>query len=266
MITPRRSFLATSGAAILAASGVGRTAAAPAKSRTFVLVHGSWHGGWCWTRVADRLRAAGHQVFTPTLTGLADRSHLLSGGIDLGTHVADIVNLFRWYDLSDVVLVAHSSAGWPVAEAIETVLPRLSSTVYVDAFMPEDKERGVDVSTPQNRDAILAAVARSEISRPPPLASVLKIQRPEDVAWVQSKMTAQPIGVSLQRVSLSGKREQVAKKAYVRSGLYAMPLFDRWHADARGKPGWQAYLVPDSGHEVMIDSPERLTRILIECA
>lgn len=262
----RRSFLAAGGMAMLAASGPARAVAMPARARTFVLVHGSWHGGWCWTRVADRLRAAGHQVFTPTLTGLADRSHLLSGSIDLDTHVADIVNLFRWYDLTDVVLVVHSSGGWPATAAIEALLPRLSSTIYVDAFMPENGQRAVDVSTPQNRAAMLAAVAQSQISRPPPAAAAFKIQRPEDVAWVESKMTPQPIGVSLQPVVMTGKREQVARKAYVRSGLYPMPLFDTWYADAKAKSDWRTYLVPDSGHEVMIDSPKRLTEILIECA
>src|SRR5213596_3206674 len=76
--------------------------------KTFVLVHGAWHGGWCWRRVADLLEAKGHKVYTPTLTGLADRSHLLSKDVILDTHIADIVNLFKWEDLKDVCLVAHS--------------------------------------------------------------------------------------------------------------------------------------------------------------
>jgi pimeloyl-ACP methyl ester carboxylesterase len=75
---------------------------------TFVLVHGAWHGGWCWQRVADRLRASGHKVFTPTLTGVGERAHLLRAGIGLKTHIDDVVNVMKWEGLSDVVLCGHS--------------------------------------------------------------------------------------------------------------------------------------------------------------
>ena len=115
--------------------------------RTFVLVHGAWHGGWCWQRVATALQAEGHKVYAPSLTGLADRSHLLSNSINLDTHITDIVNLFKWEDLRNAVLVAHSYGGWPVSGAIEQLLDRVSSIVYVDAFMPADGERGFDLAT-----------------------------------------------------------------------------------------------------------------------
>ena len=84
-------------------------------AHTFVLVHGAWHGGWCWQRVADRLRGAGHTVFTPTLTGLGERSHLLRAGIDLTTHITDVVNVMRWEDLTDVVLCGHSYGGFVIS-------------------------------------------------------------------------------------------------------------------------------------------------------
>ena len=87
------------------------------EAKTFVLVHGAWHGGWCWRRVADRLEQRGHRVFTPTLTGLGERSHLLSPAIDLDTHITDVVNLVRFEDLRDIVLVGHSYAGFVVSGA-----------------------------------------------------------------------------------------------------------------------------------------------------
>src|SRR6201985_2153222 len=86
---------------------------------TFVLVHGAWHGGWCWRRVADKLRAKGHRVSTPTLTGLADRSHLLSEKVNLTTHVTDVVNLLRWEELTDIVLCGHSYGGLVVTGAAD---------------------------------------------------------------------------------------------------------------------------------------------------
>ena len=116
---------------------------------TFLLVHGAWHGGWCWQRVATALYAKGHKVYAPSLTGLADRSHLLSNSINLDTHIADIVNLFKWEDLRNAVLVAHSYGGWPVSGAIEQLLDRVSSIVYVDAFMPASH---IDIQPPKNLD------------------------------------------------------------------------------------------------------------------
>src|SRR6185436_17269500 len=99
-----------------------------AKARkTFVLIHGAWHGGWCWRRVADLLEAKGHKVFAPSLTGLADRSHLLSKDVILDTHVADIVSLFKWEDIRDACLVAHSYGGWPSSGALEQIHDRVSS-------------------------------------------------------------------------------------------------------------------------------------------
>jgi pimeloyl-ACP methyl ester carboxylesterase len=90
-----------------------------ALSYTFVLVHGAWHGGWCWQRVADRLRDKGHRVFTPTLTGLGERSHLLRAGVDLKTHIADVANVLKWERLTDVVLCGHSYGGFVISGVAE---------------------------------------------------------------------------------------------------------------------------------------------------
>src|SRR5207253_639205 len=113
--------------------------------------HGAWHGGWCWRRVRDLLQDKGHRVFTPTLTGLGERSHLMSKDIDLDLHVADIVNIIRWEDLTDFCLVAHSYGGFPVSGALEQVLDRVSSVVYLDAFVPDDGTRGLDVASDFSR-------------------------------------------------------------------------------------------------------------------
>ena len=102
--------------------------------KTFVLVHGAWHGGWCWRRVADRLEAKGHKVFTPTLTGLGERSHLLSTSINLDTHITDVVNVFKWEDLRDVCLVGAllcrmAGLGRPRADRRPRVVDRLARCV-----------------------------------------------------------------------------------------------------------------------------------------
>jgi pimeloyl-ACP methyl ester carboxylesterase len=147
----RRGVLAsaTVGAGVAALGGAPATAQTSAP-RTFVLVHGAWHGGWCWRRVADLLEKQGHKVFTPTLTGVGERSHLMSKDINLDTHITDLVNVFKWEDLKDVCLVVHSYGGWPGSGAIEQVGDRISSIVWLDAFKPED---GSAASTPPTSSA-----------------------------------------------------------------------------------------------------------------
>jgi len=124
----RRGVLASAGAGASAAA-LG-SAPAPAQTgapQTFVLVHGAWHGGWCWRRVANLLQKRGHKVFTPTLTGVGERSHLMSKDIVLDTHITDIVNVIKWEDLNNICLVVHSYGGWPGSGAIEQALDRISS-------------------------------------------------------------------------------------------------------------------------------------------
>ena len=112
---------------------------------TFVLIHGAWHGGWCWGRVRSTLERQGHQVFAPTLTGLSDRAHLLSPAVGLSTHIEDIVRLIEAEDLRDVVLVGHSYAGLIVSGVACALPQRIGRRVYLDAFLPEDGEAGIDL-------------------------------------------------------------------------------------------------------------------------
>ena len=104
---------------------------------TFVLVHGAWHGAWCWRRVARLLARNGHEVFTPTLTGLAERSHLLNPAINVDTHILDVVNEMKWRELNNVVLVGHSYAGMVISGVAEKMADAIASFVMLDAFMPK---------------------------------------------------------------------------------------------------------------------------------
>jgi len=174
--------------------------------RTFVFVHGAWHGGWCWRRVADILETRGHKVYTPTLTGLGERSHLLTGSINLETHITDIVNVFKWEDLDNAVLCGHSYGGWVISGAIEQVRPHVSSIVYVDAYVPEDGQTVYDLTQEQNRPAIDETVRTRAISRPPQPAESYRVN-PRDRAWVDGKTTPQPMGVYFQKIKLTGARE-----------------------------------------------------------
>jgi alpha/beta hydrolase family protein len=258
----RRTVLASATAGISAAALGGTPALAQAR-KTFVLVHGAWHGGWCWRRVADLLEKKGHKVYTPTLTGVADRSHLMSKDINLDTHIADIVNLIKWEDLHDICLAVHSYGGWPGSGAIEQTLDRISSIVWVDAFKPEDGERGFDFASEFSRKALLEAVARGEAGRLAPRAEAFFVNE-KDRPWVDSKTTAQPNGVALQPIKLTGAREKVAKKTYIRAVKYPQPAFDKALAECKVDKTWRTFEAPASGHDVMVDAPEWLTDTLLQ--
>src|SRR6204780_3652494 len=130
-----------------------------AMSHTFVLVHGAWHGGWCWQRVADWLRHGGHAVFTPTLTGLGERSHLLRAGIDLTTHVTDVVNVIKWEELSDVVLCGHSYGGMVISGVADQMAAAIRSIVFLDAFVPKNGEAAQDLTSSAVVEMACAAMA-----------------------------------------------------------------------------------------------------------
>ena len=178
---------------------------------TFVLVHGAWHGGWCWQRVADRLRGGGHTVFTPTLTGLGERSHLLRAGIDLKTHIADVVNVMKWEGLSDVVLCGHSYAGYPVSGALEQIGSAISSIVYLDSFLPENGDSILEKGNPRVAETIRTAVEKKQLSLPPLPASFFQVNE-ADRAWVDSMCTPQPLGTYTEKLVLTGAREGIARK------------------------------------------------------
>lgn len=267
----RRAVLgaAVAGAGIAASAALGTVSVkAQAKGRTFVLIHGAWHGGWCYGPCADILRAKGHKVYAPSLTGLADRSHLLSSAINLDTHITDIVNLFKWEDLDNVCLVGHSYGGWPISGAAEKLAGKIASIVYLDAFVPENGQKGMDFSSAQFQAALREAIAKGEPGRPVPKAEAFGIIDPKNVAWVQAKMTPHPTGLSTSAITLTGARDRIARKTYIRAAQYPQPNFDRYLANAKADKSWRTFefTAKEAGHDIMVDAPQRLAEILAEVA
>src|SRR5882757_7257029 len=155
---------------------------------TFLLVHGAWHSGRCWERVAPLLEAAGHQVFAPSLTGYGDKAHLLGPEVGLDSHVDDVVGLVAEENLSDVVLVGHSYAGLVISSAANRIPERIAQLVYLDAMVPQDGESAVDV-LPATRQLIELAEKSESGWRVPPLSEqpapfgLFGVTDPADVLW-----------------------------------------------------------------------------------
>jgi pimeloyl-ACP methyl ester carboxylesterase len=154
---------------------------------TFVLVHGAWHGGWCYKRVARLLRQAGHEVYTPTLTGLGERAHLMSRTIDLGTHVQDIVGVIHCEELSDVVLCGHSYGGMVIAGVAEQIAAKIRSLVYLDAFVPENGKSLFDyLPAEQSARMRTDAAQNGEGYKVTPIPATAFAVNAKDTVWVDA--------------------------------------------------------------------------------
>ena len=229
---------------------------------TFVLVHGAWHGGWCWQRVTDRLRARGHDAFAPTLTGLGERAHLLHPGINLSLHIADVLGTIHSERLTDFVLVGHSYGGCVISGLAEAVPKAIRCIVFLDAFVPANGDAMIDLVQPAVQEIIQGVLERGETTVPVRDAAAFKVNE-KDRAWVDSLAVPQPLATMTEKISLTGARERIAKKIYIRAAGYPNVSFDKAYARAKANPTWRTYEVP-CGHDVMIDDPERLTEILLE--
>ncbi|MCK7610764.1 alpha/beta fold hydrolase [Roseibium sediminicola] len=233
-------------------------------SKTFVLVHGVWHGGWCWARVADILRARSHRVTTPTQTGLGERAHLLAADITIQTFVEDIVRHLHCEDLKDVILVGHSFGGIPVTGAADRVPERIGKLVYLDAIMLESGETWFDLLPPElaaDRKA-LAETSSGGLSLPPAPPESFGVTRPEDVAFLQPRLTPHPFRTFTTSLDL---------KHPVGNGLPAhyIQCTDPPYAPAKVAleraicHGWPVSKIA-TGHDAMVTEPEVLADLLEE--
>lgn len=238
----------------------------------FVLVHGAWHGGWCWKKVAPLLRKAGADVFTPTLSGLGQHSHLADyldpQVINLDLHQKDIVGLLESEDLTDVILVGHAYAGMVISGVAEACPQRLKHLVYVNGVVPADGESMADQLTAV-RGPDFAAWVREHIDAGngflPPPASVEEVGRrwgitdAADLAWVGSKVTPQPAAAMAQPVRLGRAESKAIPRSFVGSSEAGFESVEQRVRAA----GWPVYHI-DSGHDPMVTNPEDLAAILLK--
>jgi len=229
---------------------------------TFLLVHGAWHGSWCWKRVRAALQARGHEVFTPTLTGVGERSHLLSREVDLETHIADVANLIRWEELHDLILCGHSYAGCVVSAVADRMPDRISALVYLDAFVPDGGQSLHDTLPPEVRDAQVAGARQSAGGWiVPPISGEMFSVNLKDRAWMDLQCTPQSLATFQQPLRLSGAIDRIRNITYILADGWAPTPFPQFYEKAKAR-GWKT-LVMHCGHDVMLDLPEALAEALL---
>jgi pimeloyl-ACP methyl ester carboxylesterase len=238
-----------------------------ASMATFVLVHGAWHGGWCWQKVIPFLEAAGHEVYAPTLTGLAERASELSPDVGLDTHIQDIVGLLEEKNLHGVILVGHSYGGMVITGVVDQVPERIAHLVYLDTFVPRDGESMVDVSP------LVIWILRKQ-AQPRGGWKIASrgdygVTTEPDRSWVLSKVTPQPLKTFVQPLHLKNPNIVSTKPrthiVCTSGGIFQsimQHILGRRALPPKGA-GWRLRQLP-TGHDAMITSPRELARLLLE--
>jgi pimeloyl-ACP methyl ester carboxylesterase len=249
-----------------------RSAPHPAQAKKrppYVLVHGAWHGGWCWARVAERLRAAGHRVFTPTLTGLGDRAHLIAPNVGLATHVQDVIATLEMEDLSDVVLVGHSFGGTVISGVADAQADRIRHLIFLDSFLVQSGQSPFSQLASETIEARRAGAIKASglfgetLAMAPPPPSVFGISDAEDAAaWVARRLKPHPIKSYEDRLTLKrplGAGRPTTYIACTNPSYQGIAPTRQW---VRGQRDW-TYRELETGHDAMILAPDALAQMLM---
>ena len=239
----------------------------------FVLVHGAWHGGWCWQRVSTLLQQQGHRVHAVTLTGLGERAHLLSPAITLDTHIDDVVSAIEVEELHDVVLAVHSYAGMIGTAVADRIGKHLKHLVYVDAVIPKPGESWSSTqSAATQQQRLSAAQASTRFSFPPPDPEVFGLTA-ADHAWVKRRQTPHPGNTYQAPLSFDMQRVAAIARTFVNCTQPALATIEPSRLRAKDPKFWDGAWLPNSkiveiktGHDPMISEPAALAKILLDCA
>jgi pimeloyl-ACP methyl ester carboxylesterase len=224
---------------------------------TFVLIHGAYQGGWIWRPVAERLRAAGHVVYAPTLDGCAERKHQLRPGITVGTHAQEVADLLFYEDLRDIVLVGTSSGGMVICRTAELATERLARLVFVDALALLPGERIADIV---KRPAPMKTELATGPTREDAEGRMFSDLDPATRAWALARYTLHPIAAMDAPMELKDFWDRPWKASVIRCRRAANPpeAHQRRTAERLRAP----YSEMDTGHYPMLSQPEELTRLL----
>jgi pimeloyl-ACP methyl ester carboxylesterase len=232
---------------------------------TFVVVHGAWTGGWAWKKVRPLLRARGHEIFTPTLTGVGERAHLARPEIDLAVHVEDVLGVLAIEDLCDVILVGHSYGGMVVTGVADRASERIARLVYLDAFVPRDGQAAADLIPPQALAASLEAQRDLGDGWRLPPSPMPPDTGADDLAWALPRRLMQPAATFHQALPLTGAVEKLPR-AYIYCTRFGPgDVFRKFAERAQAEKGWR-YDELDASHNPHITMPETLAALLHEIA
>ncbi|HFK1548102.1 alpha/beta hydrolase [Bacillus anthracis] len=226
---------------------------------TFILVHGAWDGGYVWREVATQLRKEGHEVYTPTLTGLGERAHLAHPGVGLKTYIQDIVNVIHYERLEKVILVGHSYAGMVITGVAEIIPECIKNIVYIDAMIPNNGDSVMDISGPEMSSHFIEEVkVHGDGWRIIPRNAL------------DQRKVAMPLLAFTQSIEMNNSIVNEIPHTYIEildhPANWPMASIFQRSAEIAKERKWDVYSIRRGGHWVMQTNHEELTRILERCS
>ena len=227
--------------------------------KTFLVCHGAWSGGWAWKKMHPLMQAAGHRLFTPSYTGLGERAHLANSSISLETHIEDVLNVIKYEDLHDVVLLGHSYGGMVATGVADRIRDRVAQLIYLDAFVPRDGQSLFDLNE-SGRVPLQEAARKGDGWRVPPMQSPPDTL-PADVEWLAARRVHMPI-----KCFETGLKLQHGEPTLQRSYIYATrttpaDTFGPFAKRAKSEAGWRYYEI-DASHAPNVTAPDALMALL----
>jgi pimeloyl-ACP methyl ester carboxylesterase len=228
---------------------------------TFLVAHGAWSAGWAWKKMRPLLNKRGHELFTPTYTGIGERVHLANPEVGLETHVADILGVVQFEDLRNVVLIGHSYGGMVATAVADREPERLAQLVYLDAFVPRDGQALFDLQPEPVRAGMREAARTLGDGWQVPPNTLPPDTSETDIAWITPRRVMQPIKTFEQPVRLSGAGDRLPKTYIYCTRTGPVDIFKPFAQGARSQPGWR-YLEIDASHSPHVTAPEALAVLL----
>lgn len=228
------------------------------KMTTYVLVHGSWHGGWCWKKLLPFLRQENLTVYTPTLTGLGERSHVVTPNTGLSVHIQDIVNLLEFEDLHEVILVGHSYGGMVITGVAEHS-ERLGKLVYLDGLVPEDGQSIFDLFRSMEKDFKQSADRQGLVPSWAP--EDFGVTDPQDLAWMAPRLTPMPILTHAEKLHAPTMKAKMLPRSFIHCTQFGLGAFGEKIRSEGGR-----VFTLNTGHDAMITQPQAVAEILVQHA
>jgi pimeloyl-ACP methyl ester carboxylesterase len=225
------------------------------------VAHGAWSAGWAWKKMRPLMRARGHEIFTPTYTGIGERAHLAHKDIDLETHIADILGVIQCEDLRDIILVGHSYGGMVATGVADRATDRIAQLVYVDAFVPRNGQSLLELHTEENRQRVREGAKNEGDGWRIPPSPTPPDTSPEDLAWVSAHRMPQPIKTFEQKIRLTGAVERLPRTYIYCKISRPGDVFRQFRDRASTEKGWTCIDI-DASHSPNVTAPEALAKIL----
>jgi pimeloyl-ACP methyl ester carboxylesterase len=226
---------------------------------TFLVCHGAWSAGWAWKKMHPLMAAAGHRLVTPTYTGLGERDHLANPSIDLETHIQDVLNVVKYEDLREIVLIGHSYGGMVATGVADRARNRIVQLIYLDAFVPDDGQSLLDLNEPGRQR--MREIAKSGDGWRVPPSPIPADTSQADVEWLAARRVDMPIKCFEMKLKLSGGERTLPRSYIYATRITPADTFGPFARRAKTEAGWRYYEI-DASHAPNVTAPEALMALL----